>query len=140
MAKQRGPSKRVVVNRQALDAITLAIADAFEPVAKAVLSRANARLRPHRLVGTLEDSAGWLVEVKGRKVAGGGSRPKQLRAGARQERVRTVVGYGAPHAHLAESGTIRMAAFPFLSPSVDEVGPQAGAMMVPLIKRVTDRP
>lgn len=129
----RGPSKRVILNREALDRLTLAIADTSIVLADALLEESGRRLRPHRRTGFLEGSGSYLVLVKGRKVAGPGQKPRSFRR--QGETISTIVGYGGPHGHLLEFGTVKQRPRPWFRPSVDAVAPGAARLWGEAIRR-----
>jgi hypothetical protein len=133
MARSRAPSKRVLLNREALDTLTLLIADSTVALADALLTESAQRLKPHRRFGVLEESGGYLVLVRGRKVAGPGSKPRSFRRTG--ETISTIVGYGAPHGHLLEFGTVRQPPRPWFRPSADVIAQRAKALLAETIRQ-----
>lgn len=119
---------RVVMNRQAMDALDLAVADALANLAREVLQDAKRRVPVD--TGNLRDSGDWAVFNGARKVAGTGSKPRALRTS--RGVISAVVGFGSPLAHLIERGTALRAnetpsrstgrgpAIPFLLPAAQE--------------------
>lgn len=111
----RRPSKRVVMNRAALDAFQLGMADALAKAGEEILAEAianaprDAEAAAERHTKMLADTGGIWVGVSGltgggiAKVAGNGNKPRRF-AMARGT-VALVVGFGSPLAHLVEFGT-----------------------------------
>lgn len=129
----RGPTKRVILNREALDKVTLAIADSTVALADELLTETERRLRPHRRTGFLESTGGYVVLVRNRKVAGPGQKPRAFRREG--ETISTIVGYGGPHGHLLEFGTVKQRPRPWFRPAVDEVAGRAATILATTIRR-----
>jgi hypothetical protein len=122
----------MVLNRAALDAITLATADGLFELGQAIINEANVPDAPPYGQGLVE-GGGVIAYVKGatgsaKKVATttvGGKQIRKPRA-ARLGRGATVIfGYGFP-GRFVEFGTIDTPAHPFLTPSLLAHVPDAG--------------
>jgi hypothetical protein len=124
----RGPSKRVVLNRAALDAVTLGEADGLFELAKEIVLDAASQAPdspydPYPAGEGLVKQGGALAYANGAKIAGwsqrGGqpAKPKALRGAGRGEII-VAGGFGFP-ALFVELGTLRTRAQPFLSPALD---------------------
>jgi hypothetical protein len=118
----RKPSKRVVMNREALDAIRLGMADGTHNVGMAIIEGAQVPDAPPYGVG-LVDTGRVVTLVDGRKVAGEGTPPREAKVG---KGTVTIFGFGFP-GRFQELGTSKQPARPFLTPSVQEQIPSAGA-------------
>lgn len=138
----RGFTKRVVLHRQAVDQVTLAMADGMFAVGKAIIENARPPDLPPLGKGLLE-GGGVLAYVDGKKVNGwsqGGKQPKPPRA-ARVSKGRgavVIVGWGFP-ARLVELGSIHNTPNPFFTPSVDETLPRAQSIMAPVVSAALPR-
>lgn len=120
---------RVVMNREALDTMDLAVADALANVSRAILQAAQRRVPVD--TGDLRDSGDWAVFGGAKKLSGTAAKPKALRTA--KGVITAVVGFGSPLAHLIERGTALRAtekpsratgrgpAIPFLLPATQEV-------------------
>lgn len=145
-------SSRCVMNRAALDAIVLGMADGllalgedirrdayahapFDPEHEAhALAHGRGPKDPH-----LRDTDHVGVWVDGRKAGGGANKPKSLRMPKGQ--VVMAVGFGDPLAHLHELGTIKMPARPFMLPAFNRGIPGASKYVLPAIgKRLKAMP
>lgn len=129
----RGISKRVLLNREALDRLTLIIADSTVALADELLTETERRLTPHRRTGRLMGSGGYMVLVRNRKIAGPAQKPKVWRREG--ETISTIVGYGAPHGHLLEFGTIKQRPRPWFRPAADLVAGRAVTILRDTISR-----
>lgn len=127
-----GPSARVVLNRSALNAITLIVADGFQEAGRVIVERASADAPdspydPYPTGEGLPKQGGVLSYAGNRKVGGwhirGGQppKPRAARTITKAHSVTAVVGFGFP-ARFAEQGTIHTPAQPFLAPARDAVG------------------
>lgn len=117
----RKTSARVVLNRQALNEVGLAVADGLEEVVRSIVLDAHPPDATPYGAG-LVTSGGWLVYHGSKKVAGGsltGKQPKKPRAvrvmgiGG----ITAIAGFGFP-GRFQEIGTIYHRAQPFLGPSL----------------------
>lgn len=118
----RKVSSRVVLNRAALDAVTLGVADGLLVLADAVVAAAeppDATPFGEGLVTT----GGTVAYVLGKKVGGTASKPKTMKVKAMG--VAIAGGFGFP-AHLQELGTINQPARTFLTPALMATVPDAG--------------
>jgi hypothetical protein len=130
----RGPTKRVVLNRAALDAVTLGEADGLYELAKAIVLDAAAHapdspFDPYPLGEGLPKQGGALGYALGQKINGfsqRGSQPKKPRAARAATRMGLIVlgGFGFP-GRLAERGTLRTRPEPFLTPALVRGVPRA---------------
>ena len=113
MAKR---TSRVVLNRKAVDGITLAAADGAFAVAKAVLEVAVVPDAEPYGVGLIQ-GGGAIVYANGKKVdgttIGGRQIPKPRKVNVKDYPVVAIAGYGFP-ARLVHFGTVRMRGQPFL--------------------------
>lgn len=150
----KGPTKRVVMNRAALDAMALGLADGLLAMGTAILEDAVAHA-PHdeekaaeRGVAPMRETGGVYVEVNGRKVGGNGNKPPSRTRSTRMGGYRSVkgaasmaVGFGSPIAHFAELGTVKENARPFLTPAFDRGLPGASDFVLPAVgKRLREAP
>lgn len=147
-------STRVVLNRQRLDRVHLALADGLFAVAETIVHTA----RPPSDVSTesaaeafeeasekrpdLAHAGGAAVWVDGKKVAGMGLDGKQpqkprglklLRPG-----ITGIAGFGFP-GRFAEFGTIHQPPRPFLTPAVQQVIPSAPSIMGGVVRTALAR-
>ena len=130
MARKR--SARVVLNRKALDGITLAIADGAHAVAKAIVLEADPPDASPFGEG-LVTSGGTLVYVGSKKVDGWSMRGQQPKKPRRfrvpkTQGVAAIAGFGFP-GRFQEFGTVNQRAQPFLAPARDRVIPRAVAIL-----------
>jgi hypothetical protein len=137
----RKPSARVVLNRQMLTKLGLAVANGVEEVARTVVETADPPDAAPFGAG-LVTRGGWLVYVGNKKVAGGGTDGRQPKK-PREWRPATgavsgVAGFGFP-AMFQEFGTAFHGAQPFLTPAVDRVRPHAGQIMASIVGPELDR-
>lgn len=111
------------------DATPDALFEGAEQLKGAAASRA-----PHRS-GRLADSAYAASASKNtyRKIGRGYRR--MIKPGPGQ----AVAAFSAPHAHLLEYGTVKMAARPFLRPAFDELKGKIGATIVASMKRKVNK-
>jgi len=122
---------RVVLNRAAFDAITLAEADGVFEVAKEVLDVVNVPDAPAFGQGLIE-GGGAVAWAAGKKVGGttiGGkaiAKPRGLKTPSNQ--VVAIVGFGFP-ARFVELGTVDTHANPFLTRAVMQVTPGADVII-----------
>lgn len=126
----RGPSARVVLNRQALDQAILAVADGFAEAAKLSIEIADPPDRTPYGVG-LTKRGGYLAYVNGKKIAGGGRdgrQPKKPRAVNARDGIVVVAGFGFP-GRFQELGTVHHGAQPFLTPVMLAIKPQIPAIV-----------
>lgn len=143
-------STRVVVNRAALDAITLGLADGMQAIGERIVKNA----RPPSDVGSetaaeaeeeqaekrppLVKNGGAATWVNGRKVAGFGLDGKQpgkpRSAKLAKPGITMIAGFGFP-GRFQEFGTIRQGAQPFLSPAIAEELPGADPILSENLKR-----
>ena len=124
-------NNRVVLNRAALDAITLGMADGLLALADAVVAATVVPDAPVLGAGLIE-TGGTVAYVAGKKVGGAASKPKAMKV--RQMGVAVAGGFGFP-AHFAEFGTIREPARPFLTPALMSTVPAAGPYIATAVAR-----
>lgn len=134
----RGPGKRVVMNRAAVDALGLGWADGTQEVAEKILERARPRVADRPPIGQgLVKSGSAVTYVDGKKVASVG--PTGAPRGAvPKQGVVTIVGYAFP-GRFQEVGTVHQAARPVLTPAmVAEI--QGGIAAIPrrILKRLAN--
>lgn len=134
----RKASTRVVFNRRALDVVDLALADGLEEVARTVVEDADVPDATPYGSG-LVVRGGWLVYAGSKKVGGGskdGRQPKKPRAFrvAGSRIIQAMAGFSFPGRFL-ETGTSKMSARPFLTPSRNRVIPHAASIMKPAVRR-----
>lgn len=128
----RRPSARVVMNRQAVDAIWLGYADGMQQVGLNVLERTRPRVPDRPPIGKgLVKSGRATTYVNGQKVAGTSNAP---RASHPPGGIITVIGYGFP-GRFNEVGTIHQPARPFLTPGMAAEVPSAGPAAAVAIER-----
>lgn len=127
MAKR---TSRVVINRKAVDGITLAVADGAFAVAKAIIAETHPPDAPPYGAGLLE-GGGALVWVNGKKVDGTTIGGKQIK---KPRRVRTddhtvvaMAGWGFP-GRFVQFGTVKMAGNPFFSRAAAAVEARADSI------------
>lgn len=150
MARARGVSAKVRLNKAALDDVTYAVADGLFEAGRVIveIASANAPDSPYDPYPTgegLPKQGGVLAYVGNQKVDGWSLRgvqpkkPRSLRLITKAHSVVVAVGFGFP-ARFAEKGTIRHAGEPFLEPARDRVGVQGvmnivGDVVRPLLRR-----
>lgn len=125
-------SARVVLNRKAIEGVTLAMADGVFAVAKAVVLEAHPPDDTPYGTG-LVDAGGALVYVGPRKVDGWsqlGQQPAKPRAVKVKGTTGIVgiAGYGFP-ARFQELGTVHQPARPFFAPARNRVIPRIPSIM-----------
>ena len=127
----RKPSARVVLNRQALDSLHLALAEGVEEIARTIVETADPPDATPFGVG-LVDRGGWAVYAGSKKVGGGsldGTQPNKPRAFRPEPTgVTGIAGFGFP-ARFQEIGTVHHAAQPFLWPAAMAVASRGGEIM-----------
>lgn len=132
----RGPGKRVVMNRAAIDAIRLGYADGMQEVGEAILARAEPHVPDEPPIGKgLVQTGAAVTYVDGQKVAGRGTMP---RSGRTNQGIMTAVGYGFP-GRFNEVGTVHQPARPFLTPAIAaEVRGGMGAIPRRILRRLAN--
>lgn len=140
---------KMVVNRAAIDEVTLAMADGLFALGKAIVEEASGRAPdspydPYPKGEGLPKQGGVLAYVNGKKVAGWsltGKQPKPPRAArvSKGRGVVVIVGWGFP-GRFQEFGTVRHGAQPFFTPAVDATLPRATGIMAPIIGPKLPRP
>jgi hypothetical protein len=129
MARGASGAARIVLNRKALDEITLAAADGLFELAKAIIDDAHVPDAEPLGQGLVE--GGGVIAFVGKKrvgvyATGGRSSVKKPRAAKLSPTGITVIGgWGFP-ARFLETGTIHNPAEPFATPSLMEHVPDAG--------------
>lgn len=132
MARARGPSARVVMNRQAIDQVQLAVGDGVLAVAEEIVRVATPPDATPFGEG-LVDRGGWLGYVGSKKIGGGSldgrqpKKPRSLRVRG-SEVIVAIAGWGFP-GRFQELGTAHHAAQPFATPARDRVAPRAPRIM-----------
>ncbi len=138
----RGRTKRVMLNRGAIDGINLAIADGLHAVGVAIVTEASAHAPdspydPWPIGEGLLKQGGVLTYVNGQKVNGvglDGKQPRKPRAAAVKQAshrgITTIAGFGFP-ARFVEFGTVDTPAQPFFTPAFNSVIPR----IVPIVKQ-----
>jgi hypothetical protein len=130
----RGPTARVVLNRAAVDQVMLGSIDGLFELTVTIIEDAATRAPdspydPYPTGEGLPKQGAALAYAKGGKVAGWsqrGKQPSKPRAVKPKDNGFVVIGgFGFP-AHLAEGGTIRQPAQPFLTPTLMDHLPEAG--------------
>lgn len=134
----RRTSSKVILNRAALNEVDAAIADGLEEIVKTIVEDAQPPDASPYGEG-LVTRGGWLVYAGSKKVGGGsldGRQPKKPRsfrvAGSRM--IQAIAGFGFP-GRFQEAGTSKMAANPFLTPSMNRTTPHAASIMAPAVRR-----
>lgn len=134
----RKPTARVVMNRAALDQVTLAVADGALAVAEHIVRSADPPDATPYGEG-LVTNGGWLAYVGPNKVGGGGldgkqpKKPRSLQVRGTGDQIHVIGGFGFP-ARFQEEGTVNHPAQPFLTPMF-----VAGADETPgIVKRTVD--
>lgn len=111
----RKPTARVVMNREAVDAIRLGFADGMQEEGEAIIAAAAPRISDAEPTGRgLKFSGKATTYVDGKRIAGTGTPPRGQvpRAGTV-----TIVGFGWP-GYWYETGTIKQAPRPVLTPAM----------------------
>jgi len=118
----RGASgaRRIVLNRAAFDEITLAVADGAFELAKSIVAGADVPDAAPYAVGLVQGGA--VLAYVGKKRVGiwsktGTASVKKPRAAKLSTGVTVIGGFGFP-GRFVESGTVHMAAEPFLTPEL----------------------
>lgn len=139
----RKPSQRVVLAREALTAVGLAIADGLFEVGRTIIETADppdSPLDPYPIGEGLVKQGGVLVYVHGEKVAGWSQRglqPAKPRARTsssaaamadERKGIVALVGWGFP-GRLVNNGTINHPPNPFGSRAFDGVAPHAAEII-----------
>lgn len=111
---------RVVLNRNALNALGLAVANGLEDFARLVVTDADPPDATPFGEG-LVTQGGWLAYYRNRKIGGGsrtGKQPKKPRGWSvsRNDSIEAIAGFGFP-GRFQEMGTVHHSAQPFLWPS-----------------------
>lgn len=114
-------NNRVVLNRAALDAITLGMADGLLAVADAVIAATKVPDAPVLGAGLIEQG-GTVAYVAGKKVGGTATKPKAMKV--KTMGVAVAGGFPFP-ARFAELGTVNQPARPFLTPALMTTVPDA---------------
>lgn len=127
----RKTSSRVVLNRAALDEVTLGMADGLLALADAVIAATTVPDATPYGMGLIETGSS-VAYVLGKKVGGGASKPRTMRV--KSMGVAIAGGFGFP-AHFAELGTIHQPARPFLTPALMATVPDAGAYVGAAVQR-----
>jgi hypothetical protein len=128
-------STRVVLNRQALDALTRGVADGLGEMAQTIVDDARPHDAPPYGEGLIE-AGDYGVWANGKKVDGTANKPRAAKI--KKGEVVAVGGYGFP-ARFHEMGTIDTPSFPFLTPSLLRHQSHAGDFLRPSIRRVMGR-
>jgi hypothetical protein len=116
---------RVVLNRAALDTITLGLADGLGEVALRMLHATHPPDETPFGEG-LVDHGATAVWVNGKKIGGDADKPRALRLD--KPGVTAIVGFGFP-GRFQEVGTVHQPARPFLTPGVFLVEPEADVVL-----------
>ena len=125
-------NNRLVLNRAALDAITLGLADGLLALADAVIAATKVPDAPVLGAGLIE-AGGTVAYVLGKKVGGAAAKPTAMKG--RKMGVAVAGGFPFP-ARFAELGTVNQPARPFLTPALLATVPDAA----PFIKaKVAER-
>jgi len=132
----RGPSARVVLNRAAMRAVQVAIADGLFEVARTIVDVADPPDATPFGVG-LVTQGGVLAYIGDKKVGGWsqrGTQPKKPRAVKVRGRgeIMAVAGFGFP-GRFQETGTVHHAAQPFLTPAANRTVDHAAEIMAPIV-------
>lgn len=131
--RPRGVSKRVVLRREALSAVTRIVAEGLHESGRVIVEQASADapdspLDPYPTGEGLPKQGGVLTYVGSDKVDGWSIRgpqpnkPRALRPLLKKHSVTTAAGFGFP-ARFAEMGTIDTPTQPFLRPTFDRIAP-----------------
>lgn len=140
----RKPSARVVMNRGALDKVTLALADGTLAAAEHIVRAADPPDATPYGEG-LVIRGGWLAYVGPNKVGGGGldgkqpKKPRSMKVRGTGNQIHVIGGFGFP-ARFQEEGTINHPAQPFLTPALNQAGGDAADIIArtvrPLLRRI----
>jgi hypothetical protein len=118
---------RVVLNRAAFEAITLAEADGLLELAKSIVDGANVPDATPLGLGLIQGGAA--IAFVGKKRVGvyskDGASVTKPRAAKLTDGITVIGGYGFP-GRFVETGTVKMAAEPFLTPELMAKVPDAG--------------
>lgn len=132
----RKPSTRVVLNRNALDKVDMAVADGVNEIARTIVETADPPDATPIGQG-LVTNGGWITFVGSKKVDGGsleGTQPRKPRAlRLKQGLITAIAGFTFP-GRFQEMGTVHHDAQPFLWPSAEQVAPHAEEIMRPAAK------
>ena len=136
MARQ---NNRLVLNRAALDAITLGTADGLLALADAVIAATKVPDAPVLGAGLIAEG-GTVAYVLGKKVGGTAKKPSAMKV--RKMGVAVAGGFPFP-ARFAEIGTVNQPARPFLTPAlmstVGDAGPYIAAAVARRLATVSER-
>lgn len=129
-------ARRIVLNRAAFDAITLAVADGAFELAKSVIEGADVPDAAPYAVGLVQGGAA--IAFVGSKRVGvfskTGASVKKPRAAKLSKGITVIGGFGFP-GRFVESGTTNMGAQPFLTPELMATLPDAeGFIRVACVK------
>lgn len=129
----RRTSAKVVMNRQAVDAIRLGFADGLQEEGEAIIAAAAPRIADAPPYGRgLKFSGKAATYVDGKKVAGQGTAPR----GQGGTGTVTIVGFGWP-GYWYELGTVKQAPHPVLTPAMAaRVNGGMGAIPRRIIRRL----
>jgi hypothetical protein len=133
----RKPNARVVLNRERLSQVGLAVADGLEHATKAIVENADPPDATPYGQG-LVTTGGWLVYHRGKKVAGGSlsgkqpSKPRSYRP-TQTDGISAIAGYGFP-GRFQETGTAHHPAQPFLWLAWLKVEPRLESIMAPAVR------
>jgi hypothetical protein len=131
MARGASGARRIVLNRAAFDAITLATADGLFELAKTIVNDADVPDAAPLGLGLIQ-GGGALAYVGSKRVGifskYGATSVKKPRAARLNKGVTVIGGYGFPGRFL-EEGTVKMHAEPFLTPEVMSTLPEAEAFV-----------
>jgi hypothetical protein len=121
-------ARRIVINRAAFDAITLATADGLFELAKEIVE--GARVPDATPLGQGLIEGGGVLAFVGKKrvgvfATGGQTSVKKPRAAKLSAGITVIGGFGFP-ARFVEEGTVNMAAQPFVTPELMARVPDAG--------------
>lgn len=128
---------RVVLNKAALDAVVVGMADGLLEMGEAILADAVAHAprdpeaAAKRGVPMMADTGHVVVLGLGKKVGGDGDKPSRVKAPKDQAIV--IVYFSSPLAHFAELGTVKERARPFLLPAFGRGLPGASRFVLPSI-------
>jgi hypothetical protein len=128
----RDRSSRVVLNRRAIDGVTLAVADGAHEVAKTIVREARPPDATPFGEG-LVTSGGTLLYHGSKKLDGfglDGRQPKKPRAFRTPSTsgIAAIAGFGFP-GRFQEFGTVHHPAQPFLTPARNQVEPRVPSIM-----------
>jgi hypothetical protein len=119
MARGASGARRIVLNRAAFGAITLAVADGAFELAKSVIAGADVPDAAPYAVGLVQGGAA--IAFVGKKRVGvwskTGASVKKPRAAKLSDGITVIGGFGFP-GRFVEEGTVHMSAHPFLTPEL----------------------